>query len=115
MTGDFDPFGRETTSDLQTLSQDVLHVLMEVLNSNLDDPNRGLGVMGYLNGTLSDLQLLPAKIDQQLLDDDRITSSETTISDVQPDGSYLISIQIVVNGQVWPLNYNLSPSGLVAV
>ena len=76
---DMDPFAGETTSDLQNLAQDVLHVLMEMPGSNPDDPSRGVGVDLYLGGTADAFSTLPGAIDTQLSQDDRITSSKTTI------------------------------------
>ena len=101
---DVDAFAAETTSDLQTLVQDVFHILLEDEGSNPDDPTRGVGVDNYLNGTLAKANRLPAKIEQQLLEDDRIDACSASLS-AQPDGSYGLHIVITVDGTVVPLDY----------
>lgn len=101
---DLDPMGRETTSDLQTLRQDVLHVLLETAGSNIDDPNRGIGALNYLSGSVTDIAKLPAAIEQQLLQDDRIDTCDARLT-LQQDGGYLLAITVGVNGAVVPLNY----------
>jgi hypothetical protein len=108
---DMDPGGRETDSDLASLEQDILHILSETLGSNLDDPNRGIGAVGYLSGTSQALEAMPALMDAQLLDEPRITSCRTSIVQ-QSDGSFLIQPEILVAGQVVNLNYKLGPDGL---
>lgn len=110
---DVDPNGNETLSDLQTLAQDVYHLLLEVPGSNLDDPTRGIGVVGYLSGTSVNLLTLPSLIDGQLAKDDRIDSSQTTVVQ-NADLSYTITIQLVASGAVVPLSYLYSQAdGLV--
>ncbi len=116
-TDDLDPFASETSSDLQTLEQDVLHVLDEAMGSNPDDPERGVGIYNIIGGTVDQLQQMAATIDTQLEKDDRIDSSTTTIADVsttdeQAGAYYLISIALIVDGSVLNLSYDLTPSGL---
>ena len=109
---DLDPFASETTSDLQSLSQDVLHILLQDLGSNPDDPNRGIGIYNYLGGTADELAKLPGRIDAQLRDDDRITSCSTTIN-IQSDGSFIVAPTIYVGDQVVPLEFQISQAGVV--
>jgi hypothetical protein len=104
---DVDPFGRETTSDLQTLWQDVYHMLVEVLGSNIDDTERGIGIRQLLSGTSSDLTAAAARIDQGLEHDDRISSSSTTVT-LNPDGSYTVGISIVVGSATVGNSYSYS-------
>jgi hypothetical protein len=104
---DLDPFASETTSDLQTLQQDVLHVLIEQPGSNPDDPTRGIGIDNYLSGTAADLVKARSIIDQQLTQDDRITSSSTSIGP-NPDtsvGGYIVEIAIIGSAGVFGLSY----------
>lgn len=96
---DLDPFASETTSDLQNLTQDVLHLLRELPGSNPDDPTRGVGVEAYLSGPLTAFARLPSIIDAQLSTDDRIDSSKTTIIS-NGDQPPTIQINLVVNGQL---------------
>jgi hypothetical protein len=112
---DLDPNGGETTSDLQTLAQDILHILIEAPGSNPDDPDRGVGCEGLLGNSSANLGAAAGTIDAQLRKDDRIDSSLTTLT-TNPDGSYNLTIQVVPTGAVLPLtlNYNYSnATGLV--
>ena len=114
-TGDLNPFGAETTSDLQNLIQDVGHILEELPGSNLDDVTRGIGIETYLSGNAKMLNSLPDKIETQLLADDRISSCTVTIQQ-NPDGSYVILVVIGVAGSVIPLQYQWdTASGLFAL
>jgi hypothetical protein len=54
---------------------------------------------------------MPAQIDAQLLDDARITSSQSTLAQ-QSDGTWLVQVALVVAGSVLSLNFQLGPSGL---
>lgn len=105
-TDDLDPSGNETTSDAQGLAQDIYHILLETLGSNLDDPNRGIGTMGYLSGSTTALAGLPSIIDSQLRKDTRIQSSQTTLRTLPTTPvSYQIQIQVNAIGSVIPLAY----------
>ena len=112
---DLDPNGNETTSDAQALAQDVYHVLLEVVGSNLDDLNRGLGVEGYASAPSSKLALLPSICDSQLQKDTRITSSRTTLVQTSTAPmAFTLSIQIIASGEVIPLAFLYTPTtGLV--
>ena len=101
---DLDPFAAETTSDLQTLIQDVTHVLRELPGNNPDDIDAGVGVETYLNGTVDAFKTLPSKIEHQLLRDDRITAATATIAQ-QGDGTFTLSIVLNVANGVLPLLY----------
>jgi len=106
---DFDPTGAETASDLESLEQDVMHIISQTLGSNLDDQNRGVGAPTYLGGTADQLAGMPAALDAQLLDDPRIDDSA---SKQQPDGTYLLTVNVTVNGSVTDLQFVLGPDGL---
>jgi phage baseplate assembly protein W len=108
---DLDPSGAETDSDLESLEQDVLHILSEALGSNIADPKSGVDAPSYLNGTLTRLRTMPGIIDAQLANVTRITSSKTTLTQ-QDDGSYQIAVQVAVGAQVVGLNYLLGPGGV---
>jgi hypothetical protein len=108
---DLDPGARETASDLDSLEQDVLHIISEELGSNLDDPNRGVGAVGYLGGTAQMLQQLGPILDAQLADDPRITNSHTTTLQ-QSDGTWIIRCEILVSGEIVALQFKLGPDGL---
>lgn len=105
---DLDPFGTETTSDLQTLIQDVLHVLKEFPGSNPDDPNRGIGVETYLSGTADSLNVLPGLIQHQLSSDTRIDTCVAVVGQDTGDDKFTLKVSIGVNGAVVPLLFGWS-------
>jgi hypothetical protein len=108
---DCDPYASETTSDLQNLSQDVLHVLVQLPDSNPDDPGRGVGISQYLNCKETDFRSLSGIVDSQLEQDPRITSSKTTLQTL-PDGGFVVSIEVKVANSVVPLAYGVTPDGV---
>jgi phage baseplate assembly protein W len=108
---DMDPNAAETESDLESLEQDVLHILQEHLGTNLADPNKGAGVADFLNGTTAQLAALPATIDAQLANVDRLSGSKTTLSQ-QDDGSFFLDVEVIVGGQIALFPYQLGPGGL---
>ncbi len=101
---DCNPFMTETTSDLQNLIQDVLHVLRELPGSNPDDPNRGVGVELYLGGTTDMFTKLCNTIELQLNQDSRIDSTSASATP-NTDGTFLIRIDIAVGASVIPLEF----------
>ncbi len=108
---DLDLQGRDTASDLASLEQDVLHVLMQLRGSNIADPDKGLGVQTYLNGTSIQLQRLPSLIDTQLSQMSRVSGSRTVLTQ-DSDGSFRIEITVAVGSQVVQLNYKVGPNGV---
>jgi hypothetical protein len=106
---DMDPNGGETSSDLQSLTQDCYHVLLETLGSNLDDPTRGIGVENALSASSTVLLAMPSQIDAQLLRDDRVQSSTTTLSQISTL-SWGLKTNVVPVGAVLPITYSYSPS-----
>ena len=111
-SADLDAGGVDTASDLESLEQDVLHILQETLGSNLADPDKGCGAQDYLSGTLGQLQQLPGLIDAQLGDVTRITSSQSTLLPQLPDGSWVVQVNIVVAGSVYELQFAIGPGGV---
>ena len=99
---DLDPFANETTSDFQTLTQDIFHLLKELPGSNLDDPNRGVGIQQYLSGDAAKLANLQQTIDAQIKQDSRVTGCSTTI-DQDSSGRFTLSINVAVSNEVLPL------------
>lgn len=110
---DLDPSGSETTSDLQALAQDVYHLLLQILGSNLDAPTLGIGIKNLLSASSLKLAAAASIVDSQLRKDARIAGSQTTVVQ-SSDGSYAINITIVASGTVLPLSYQYSKqTGLV--
>lgn len=108
---DLDSSGVETDSDLESLEQDVYHIIRETLGSNPADPNKGIGADNYLNGTETQLAIMPRLIDAQLAEVDRISNSHTELTK-QDDGSYLVYSTVFVGAQVLNFQYVLGPKGL---
>ena len=112
---DMDPNGAETASDLESLEQDVQHIIEEVIGSNLADPDKGVGAVNYLSGTTAQLQAMPSIIDSQLEKVSRITNSASSIT-IPDDGSDpTISVQVAVGSNVVNLQFALGPTGLTRV
>jgi hypothetical protein len=111
---DLDPLGGETTSDLQSLGQDILHILLEAPGTNPDDPDRGIGVEGMLSGTNVNLTNSATIIDSQLRKDDRIQSSKTTLT-VDANGVYTLNLQVLPIGAVLPQSLNFTYSASTGV
>ena len=112
LVDDMDPLALQTTSDIQNLEQDVMHILDEAPGSNLDDMTRGVGLDFWLGGTAAEFDSLASTIDTQLEKDPRIQSSTTTITKATNGNggvSYMIAIQVEVSGAVLPLGYIYTP------
>ncbi len=101
---DLDPYGRETTSDLQSLIQDIFHVLKELPGSNPDDPDAGVGVDTYLSGTVDQFKGLAGTIEHQVNRDSRVNGCSCTLTP-NPNGTYLVRIDIGVGSDIIPLQY----------
>ena len=108
---DVDSTGAETTSDLQALSQDIYHILLESFGSNIDDPSRGIGVRGLLNGTSQGLTRAAGILDSQLRKDNRIDSSRTTITFDSTTQIYTLNLMVVAAGNLLPMAYNYTQAG----
>jgi hypothetical protein len=75
---DCDEFMSETDDPIAEWKQDSYHRLFDEPGSNLDDPNRGLGLKSRLNGT--GVKGLDSAIIAELLKDDRTQSCTCTIT-----------------------------------
>jgi hypothetical protein len=109
---DADQFASETTSDLQSLLQDIYHVLVELPGSNPDDPTRGVGINQYLSGTSVQLNTIPGVIEDQLTQDPRIDGCTASVQQ-QSSGPFpwLVFIDVQVDGSVIGLQYGWSSDG----
>ena len=111
---DMDASGAETASDYESLQQDVMHVIVEKLASNLADPTKGGDALSYLNGTSVQLGKLGSILDQQIGDMDRISNVQTTLAQAG-DGSFTITVNMVVAGKVVILGFGVGPSGVTVL
>lgn len=111
---DVDAFGRETTSDLQSLTQDVFHRLIEMPGSNPDDETLGIGVEEMLSGPAPELARITRTVDQQLANDPRIDAVSSTLTKDgvgNGDATYTLAIRMVVNGSVVGLTFTYTATG----
>lgn len=88
---DLDAFGAETVDELEDLAQDLFHRLIEPLGSNLDDPNRGLGIEEMLSGPVD--SGLKTRIEEELRKDPRVTAALALITEIET-GRFRIEIRV---------------------
>jgi len=108
---DLDLFATETASDLEVLEQDVFHILIETPGSNLDAPNRGIGIEEVLSGPDLVLDDTCRRIEAELLKDDRIDAVAATITQVGDPGSYRLEIDVTVGAATLGLAFSFTRSG----
>jgi hypothetical protein len=123
---DLDRFAAETTSELENLDQDVLHILMEDYGSNPDDGTRGVGLPNLLSSPTRSITNITALVETQLRKDDRIDQVKATLTELPPGyafpdgltfaaGGWLLELQIVAGADVVDYSYGYSPAtGLVS-
>lgn len=92
---DLDSFGAETTDELEDLAQDLYHRLIEERGSNIDDPDRGLGIEDLLSGVLD--PSLKYLVEHELRRDVRVEAVEATLTEGSTVGSYRIDIKVQAN------------------
>lgn len=93
---DLSAFAAELDDPVAELAQDLYHRLIEPPGSNIDDPDRGLGITDLLNGPFNDK--IGPSIEAEFRKDDRVlgaTATVTPLADV--DGGYRASIEIEVD------------------
>lgn len=77
---DMDENARELDDPLAELEQDIAHQLLESWGTNLDAPDRSIGLEDQLSAYSS--PNLKNYIEKKLLDDDRISAVQATITQV---------------------------------
>lgn len=104
---DLDKNANETTSDLQTLAQDIFHELIELPHSNPDDPDGGIGADQYLSGTEDQIQALPNIIENVLGRDDRIDAVTAAVVDAPPGSGLdkIVTVKVQAGANVLGLQY----------
>lgn len=90
---DLDPYGRELSDDAAILWQDLYHRLIEDAGSNIDDPDRGVGVVSALSGTASPA-LIAHRIEADFRKDERVNQVR---ADVGIDGKITVYV-VAVDG-----------------
>lgn len=107
---DVDRFGAETLDELEDLEQDLYHRLIEQRGSNLDDPDRGLGIEDMLSGTVE--STWKTKIEAELRKDERVTAVAATITQIDTS-IFRIEIQVEADEEELGLVLEADASGSV--
>jgi len=107
---DMDPFAAETADALEDLAQDLYHRLIEPPGSNLDDPNRGLGIEDALSGPVD--SGLKQRIEAELRKDVRVTAVAATITQLDTS-NFRIEIAIEADEEELGLVLESDASGSV--
>lgn len=87
---DLDPYGAETTDDLEQYEQDTYHALIQNRGENLADPAAGLGIEDALGGP-SDPNL-KHRIETECLKDERTLTSTAQVTTL-PSGQCQIALE----------------------
>lgn len=107
---DMDQFGAETRDELEDLAQDLYHRLIEPRGSNLDDPDRGLGIEERLSGPVD--PTLPSDIERELAKDERVDRVSARITELEA-GRFRVDIQVIADEQEIGLTLETDASGAV--
>lgn len=114
---DADSLFTETTSEEQNLSQDLLHMLVTLPDTNLDAPGRGVGIQNWLNGSINNFSQLPAAIEDDFQKDARVLGCQATLIQ-NPTGSqfpYTIQTLISTVSGVFGLAFGWDSQGRVQI
>ena len=107
---DASPFGVETSDELEELAQDLYHRLIEPRGSNIDDPDRGLGIEDMLSGEID--PGLKQRIEAELQKDERVTLAAASISEIE-EGSFRIDIQVEADEDELGLTLEYDAAGVL--
>lgn len=103
---DFDPYAKETTSDLQNYTQDIYHRISQAHASNPDDPDAGAGCETILSSSRT-----PAEVQNLIVTEvlkDRRTITAAAIVTQAEDGS--MSVQLTATTDSFHLSTLLTVS-----
>lgn len=105
-----DQFGAETSDAFEDLVQDCYHRLIEPPGSNLDDPDRGLGIEDALSGPLD--PTLTTRIERELEKDERVERVSASITEIEA-GGFSVEVSIVADEKELGLVLESDASGVV--
>jgi hypothetical protein len=97
---DLDLYGAELDDPQAELAQDLYHRLIEPRGSNLDDPDRGIGLDDALSGTYD--PDLPRRIETEFRKDDRVAAVVATVTEIS-EGVFRVEIEIEADGELVPI------------
>ncbi len=107
---DLDEFGRETDDEAEILYQDVIHMLLESFGTNVDAPDRSIGLEDALSGAgVAGLRHL---IETKLESDARIDKASAVLTDLG-GGKIRVSLTLEVNGAELGMVFDSDGNGLV--
>lgn len=107
---DLNVFDVDVTDPVEVLWQDVFHRLIETPGSNIDDPDRGVGIEDALSGVFD--PNLARRVEADLRKDDRIDAVECVITRDGED-EYRVDITIEVNGDVLSQSFAFDGNNLL--
>jgi hypothetical protein len=110
---DLDPFGRDA-SPLQTLAQDLYHLLITNKMALLRDPDWGFGLESYLGRPLP--TTLAFDIENAVRRDDRVSGAQCAITrNASEVDSYRLDLTVETDEGFLTLALALDPSGIVRI
>ena len=107
---DLDAYAIETTDPLDELAQDLYHRLIEPPGSNLDDPDRGLGLEDALSGPF-DVPSLKARIEAEMRKDLRVDAAVATLTSPEA-GVVLVDLAIEADAEQLGITVRSDASGI---
>ena len=107
---DLDAYATETSDPLDELAQDLYHRLIEPPGSNLDDPDRGLGLEDALSGPF-DVPSLKARIEAEMRKDLRVDAAVATLTTPEA-GVVLVDLAIEADAEQLGITVRSDASGI---
>jgi phage baseplate assembly protein W len=110
---DLDPFARDVPP-LETLAQDIYHLLITNKGTLFLDPDWGLGLESYLGRPIP--TTLAGDIENEVRRDDRVSGAKCVITpiDGQVD-AYAMVLTVEVEDSFLTIALQLTPDGIVRV
>jgi phage baseplate assembly protein W len=114
-TFDIDPMGA-TVSGLAALGQALIRRITTPRGRLLNDPNYGYDIAGELEDDVTTQQVnaIAANVDQELLKDQRVFSSSTTVT-LEADGQLDVATQVQSALGPFSLVFTLSAAGILTI
>lgn len=108
---DLDPFARDVPP-LETLAQDIYHLLITNKLTLLQDPDWGFGLEDYIGRPIPGA--LAYRIETAVRADDRVSDARCVITKLDEE-SYSLTLTVEVDADFLTLALKLTPDGIVRV
>lgn len=95
---DLDLAGTDIDDPVEELNQDLFHRLIERYGSNIDDPDRGVGLLDILSSSV-DAEEIAARVRTDFRKDDRVETVTTKLTKLD-EGEYLLEIDCQPIGSI---------------